>query len=701
MRIARSLRLPALAALAAFLLGALAAPAARAATPPPLVNYQGVLRDAADKPRSGSFDMVFRFFSATSAGDEILIDSRLAANALAVTVGNGLFSVQLGGGVVADGSGPGTYASLADVFRDYAAVWLQIEVGPAGGARETLNPRVRIVAAAYAMNASTAQTAIDAANLGGRPPSAFLDTSSASQAKAGQLQVQEATNITAGYFQNSVSSASLATPTSGLVGFGNFTGGEFYNTQGTAYALLSEGAYGIVAEGQWGGCETCGSGGYFQSGGSFTGEALLSVGDTGLVAGGTFAAGIFREEDSGVQTYLGFNNTAVAGYAVNSGENPAYFEDSSFGVNWATVGQAGYKVKGNGVVSFVQNHPSDPTAEIVYSAPEADEAAVYTRGSARLEDGEARVPLGETFRLVANPDIGLTAHLTPRGAETVALSVASLSTEEIVVRGPDGSDAAFDYLVWGLRIGFEERPAIRPRERHAPLPSRSVDEALFAAHPELRAKTPLARFAAMRTGAAAGTGSLDLTRSRALAAAIDAAAPAERETRAPQRGRVIAADPAATSTTAGIGSPARPVVPASAAPAVEVAAAVLFPAGALPAAVAERVEGGDLLSADPLRPGVLVRASAAGDPAVAGIVAGEPGLAWNDEAPLAFAGTIVHVKVDASAAPIAVSDLLVASALPGYAMKAPDGAPPGTIVAKAMEPLAAGTGVIRVLAMAR
>ena len=60
----------------------LAAPAAPAATPPALVNYQGVLRDAADKPRSGSFDMVFRFFSAASAGDEILVDSRLAANAI-------------------------------------------------------------------------------------------------------------------------------------------------------------------------------------------------------------------------------------------------------------------------------------------------------------------------------------------------------------------------------------------------------------------------------------------------------------------------------------------------------------------------------------------------------------------------------------------------------------------------------------------
>jgi len=71
-----------------------------------------------------------------------------------------------------------------------------------------------------------------------------------------------------------------------------------------------------------------------------------------------------------------------------------------------------------------------------------------------------------------------------------------------------------------------------------------------------------------------------------------------------------------------------------------------------------------VLAAEPARPGALARAFTAADAAVAGIVAGEPGAVFDGEAPLAFAGTIVRVKADATLAPIAVSDLLVSSSLP-------------------------------------
>jgi len=52
-----------------------------------------------------------------------------------------------------------------------------------------------------------------------------------------------------------------------------------------------------------------------------------------------------------------------------------------------------YKVFGSGSVSFAQNHPYDRNRVVVYSAPEGDEVATYTRGTARLVNGEARVPL--------------------------------------------------------------------------------------------------------------------------------------------------------------------------------------------------------------------------------------------------------------------------------------------------------------------
>src|SRR5262245_33615801 len=122
-----------------------------AATPPPLMNYEGVLRNSANVPLSGNYDMVFRFLDASS--NEVLVDSHTALQGGQVTVSGGLFNVTLGGGDVTDGAGPGSYVSIDQVFRDYAIVYLQITVGA-----ETLSPPTRIVSSAYALNA---------ANLGG------------------------------------------------------------------------------------------------------------------------------------------------------------------------------------------------------------------------------------------------------------------------------------------------------------------------------------------------------------------------------------------------------------------------------------------------------------------------------------------------------------------------------------------------------
>src|SRR5262245_18292423 len=142
---------------------------ARAAVPPTTVNYQGVLRDQNDKPLSGTYDMVLRFFDNATAGNEILVDQHTAANANAVTVSGGLFNVALGSGTITDGSGPGSYASLDAVFSDYGSVWLEVTVGV-----ETLSPRTPIQSAAYALNAT---------DLAGHPDSYYIDTSSTTQKK--------------------------------------------------------------------------------------------------------------------------------------------------------------------------------------------------------------------------------------------------------------------------------------------------------------------------------------------------------------------------------------------------------------------------------------------------------------------------------------------------------------------------------------
>src|SRR6185503_10404743 len=99
-----------IALLLCLVLAVLATPAL-AADPPVTVNYQGVLRDSQNKPVTGGYNMIFRFFDDESFGNELLVDAH--AGGLAVTVTNGVFNVALGGGTVSDGAGAGTYASLA------------------------------------------------------------------------------------------------------------------------------------------------------------------------------------------------------------------------------------------------------------------------------------------------------------------------------------------------------------------------------------------------------------------------------------------------------------------------------------------------------------------------------------------------------------------------------------------------------------
>ena len=103
----------------------------------------------------------------------------------------------------------------------------------------------------------------------------------------------------------------------------------------------------------------------------------------------------------------------------------------------------------------------------------------------------------------------------------------------------------------------------------------------------------------------------------------------------------------------------------------------------------------------------VTASTAAYDARVAGVVSEQPGvlLGVPGESKVKVATTgRVKVKVDASRSAIDVGDLLVTSSMPGVAMKSEPidlgGTPihrPGTILGKALEPLAGGTGEILVL----
>jgi hypothetical protein len=121
----------------------------------------------------------------------------------------------------------------------------------------------------------------------------------------------------------------------------------------------------------------------------------------------------------------------------------------------------------------------------------------------------------------------------------------------------------------------------------------------------------------------------------------------------------------------------------------------------------ESLAPGTVVVLDRERENEVIGSSTAYDAAVAGVISTRPGLVLGEAAPskvqVATVGR-VKVRVDATRAPIRIGDLLVTSEIPGTAMRSEPieigGATlhrPGTLIGKALEPLASGKGEILVL----
>lgn len=125
------------------------------AIPGGLVSYQGRLSDGGGNA-NGNYNMVFRLFDAVAAGNEIIVETKSGANAVAVS--GGVFSTTLGTGStsIVDGSGAGSYTNYTSVFKDFASVWVQVEVN---GVPQL--PRHRITSAPFAINANRANNLAD------------------------------------------------------------------------------------------------------------------------------------------------------------------------------------------------------------------------------------------------------------------------------------------------------------------------------------------------------------------------------------------------------------------------------------------------------------------------------------------------------------------------------------------------------------
>jgi hypothetical protein len=119
------------------------------------------------------------------------------------------------------------------------------------------------------------------------------------------------------------------------------------------------------------------------------------------------------------------------------------------------------------------------------------------------------------------------------------------------------------------------------------------------------------------------------------------------------------------------------------------------------------IESGDVLIMDTNNQGILKKCDMPNTTTVVGVVSDNPCMIGgntkgaestgleNDERIVGLMG-VVKTKVSCTNGKISIGDLLVASSVPGHAMKGVD-PKPGTIIGKALEPLETGTGKIKVL----
>ena len=509
-------------------------------------------------------------------------------------------------------------------------------------------------------------------------------------------------NQAGGYFldADSGSFASVGVAGDGIQAFGTTRGGTF-STNGGTFVDLAGSGIGVYAEGTGGGATF--------SDVNDSGTAFIATGNRGVEAYGTSDGGYFKDSNNSGVAYVGTGDRGIWARGTFAGGTFSHPNGLTF---WADVATPTQKIKGTGAVSFVQNHPDADDRVIVYAAPEGDEVAVYTRGTGRIEDGVARVALGETFAWTASPDVGLTAHLTPHG-RSAGLHVESVTPEELVVGSDDpaAEGIVFDYLVFGLRIGFEEHAVVQPKQREAFLPTTEQIAAEYGDEPELQSFSAAARFRDMRETIGDGR-PIDPEAAVALAAAINR-----------DRERIVSEARAAAEAEHAAGrddEPSREAARQSLAPDAEVAlvsrsseggnggdriTAAATPDGPglahTPMPVSEPVSAGDVVTLDAHRPGSVRPATLAFDPGVAGCTAEQPD---GTEPPagtvfLASSG-VVLCRADAGFGEIRVGDLLTTSVNPGHAMRAVGNAD-GAILGKAIEPLAGGTGLIKVLVTLR
>lgn len=213
-----------------------------------------------------------------------------------------------------------------------------------------------------------------------------------------------------------------------------------------------------------GGSSTTGTG-VFGTSVDYYGVMGSSTNGIATSGGSTTGVGVFgASQDSFGVSGRSTNNTGVTASSDNE-IGLAAWTNNPFSYAAYFFGGQGLYIDGNltatGLKNFIQEHPTNPDKAIVYTALEAGEAGTYTRGSSTLVSGRVTIDLPEHFGLVTNNE-GLTVQVTPTGPCN-GLYVASKSNDriEVVELAGGRSNTSFDWIIYGVRKGYEHYEVIR------------------------------------------------------------------------------------------------------------------------------------------------------------------------------------------------------------------------------------------------
>lgn len=135
---------------------ALLAGGASAVPPPNLITYQGIARQNGEL-LTGTRPVTFRLYESAASILPIMNESQAS-----VSFASGLFTTNLGTGVITDGPATGTYTNYQTIFADFAEVWIETVIDGVA-----LAPRQRLTSVPYALSSRFASDLADVSVVNG------------------------------------------------------------------------------------------------------------------------------------------------------------------------------------------------------------------------------------------------------------------------------------------------------------------------------------------------------------------------------------------------------------------------------------------------------------------------------------------------------------------------------------------------------